>query len=102
MGSATVRQEMKRLPQYGGWVDSFISSDFVHLRQPDAGIFRLALDIAQAEARQVVNGENTPMFVEVVAGLGIRSILPTDYRSTGAKLASFGLQNDAGVIHETS
>jgi len=30
----------------------------------------------------------------------IRSILHTDYRSTCAKLASFGLQNDAGVIHE--
>ena len=68
MGSATVRQEMKRLPQYGGWVDAFISSCFAHVRQPDAGIFRLALDIAQAPARQVVNSENTPMFVEIAAG----------------------------------
>ncbi|MGD0948176.1 MAG: HAD family hydrolase, partial [Candidatus Binatia bacterium] len=30
------------------FVDSFISSCFVHLRKPDADIFRLALDIAQA------------------------------------------------------
>ena len=30
-----------------GFVDSFISSCFVHLRKPDADIFRLALDIAQ-------------------------------------------------------
>jgi putative hydrolase of the HAD superfamily len=97
-----MRQEMKRLSRYGGWVDSCISSGFAHLRQPDAGILRLALDIAQAEARQVVKGENTPMFVEIMAGLGIRSILPTDYRSTGAKLAAFGLQHDAGVTHETS
>ena len=36
------------------------------------------------------------MFVQVAEGLGIRSILHTDYRSTCAKLASFGLQNDEG------
>ncbi len=75
-------------------VDSFISSCFVHLRKPDAEIFRLALDIAQAPARQVVYIENTQMFVQIAEGLGIRSILHTDYRSTCAKLASLGLQND--------
>ena len=85
-----------------GFVDVFISSCFVHLRKPDTDIFRLALDIAQAPARQVVYIENTPMFVQVAEGLGIRSILHTDYRSTRAKLASLGLPNDEGVIHETS
>ena len=45
------------------FVDFFISSCFVHIRKPDADIFRLALDIAQAPARQVVYIENTPMFV---------------------------------------
>ena len=82
-------------------VDSFVSSCFVHIRKPDADMFRLALDISQAPARQVVYIENTPMFVQVAEGLGIRSILHTDYRSTRAKLASLGLQNDGGVIHET-
>jgi putative hydrolase of the HAD superfamily len=76
-----------------GFVDSFVSSCFVHLRKPDADIFRLALDIAQVPAHQVVYIENTPMFVEIAEGLGIRSILHTDYRSTRAKLASFGLQD---------
>ena len=85
-----------------GFVDSFISSCFVHLRKPDADIFRLALDIAQAKAPQVVYIENTPMFVQIAEGLGMRSILHTDYGSTCAKLASFGLLNDEGVIHETS
>ena len=74
-------------------VDSFVSSCFVHLRKPDTDIFRLALDIAQAPARQVLYVENTPLFVEVAEGLGIRSILHTDYQSTCSKLASFGLQN---------
>ena len=84
-----------------GLVDSFISSSFVHVRKPDADIFRLALDIAQAPARQVVYIEDTPMFVQIAEGLGIRSILHKDYRSTRAKLASLGLQNDEGVIRET-
>jgi FMN phosphatase YigB (HAD superfamily) len=75
-----------------GFVDAFISSCFVHLRKPDVDIFRLALDIAQTPARQVVYIENTPMFVHIAEDLGIRSILHTDYRSTCAKLASFGLE----------
>src|SRR5208337_3246015 len=74
------------------FVDTFISSCFVHIRKPDADIFRFALDIAQAPAQHVVYIENTPMFVQIAEGLGIRSILHTDYKSTCAKLASFGLQ----------
>jgi len=74
-------------------VDCFVSSCFVHLRKPDADIFRLALDIAQAPARQVLYIEDTPMFVQIAEGLGIQSILHTDYKSTCVKLASFGLHN---------
>lgn len=80
-----------------GFADAFISSCYVHLRKPDADIFRLALDIAQTPTRQVVYIENTAMFVEIAESLGIRSILHTDPRSTCAKLASFGLQSDEGV-----
>lgn len=76
----------------GGLVDSFISSCFVHLRKPDAEIFRLALDISQAPARQVVYIDNTPMFVQIAEGLGIRSILHSDYKSTCEELASIGLR----------
>jgi HAD superfamily hydrolase (TIGR01509 family) len=83
------------------WVDSFISSCFVHVRKPDADIFRLALDIVQTPVRQVVYIENTTMFVEIAESMGIRSILHTDYRSTCAKLASFGLKNDEKNIHES-
>jgi putative hydrolase of the HAD superfamily len=82
-------------------VDFFISSCFVHLRKPDVDIFRFALDIAQVPANQVVYIENTPMFVKIAEGLGIRSILHTDFRSTCTKLASFGLRYDEGVIHES-
>jgi putative hydrolase of the HAD superfamily len=104
---AVVSNEARELNAYrirkfklDGFVDFFISSCFVHVRKPDADIFRLALDIAQAPAPQVLYIENTPMFVQVAEGLGIRSILHTDYKSTVRKLALLGLQNDAGVIHE--
>ena len=77
-----------------------ISSCFVYIRKPDANIFRLALDVAQTPARKVVYIENTPTFVQVAEGLGIPSVLHTDYKSTCAKLASFGLPNE-GALHET-
>ena len=75
----------------GGFVDAFISSCFVHLRKPDADIFKLALDIAQTPARQSVNLENTAMFVQIAESMGIRGLLHTDYQSTRAKLAVLGL-----------
>jgi putative hydrolase of the HAD superfamily len=75
------------------FVDAFVSSCFVHVRKPDADIYRLALDLAQVPARQVVYVENTPMFVQIAEGLGLRSILHTDYRSTCAKLAALGLRD---------
>jgi putative hydrolase of the HAD superfamily len=77
-----------------GLVDAFISSCYVHIRKPDADIFRLALDVAHTPAQQVVYIENTPMFVEIAERLGIRSILHRDYESTLAQLAAFGLTLD--------
>jgi len=76
-------------------VDFFVSSCFVHILKPDAEIFRLALDIAQTPARQVLYVENTPMFVQVAEGLEIRGILHVDCRSTRGKLNAIGLSNDA-------
>jgi putative hydrolase of the HAD superfamily len=98
---AVVSNEARELNEYrikkfrlGRFVDCFISSCYVHIRKPDADIFRLALDIVQVPAKQVLYIENTPMFVKIAEGLGIRSILHADYKSTLAKLASFGLSNN--------
>lgn len=66
------------------------------VRKPDADIFRLALDIAQVPAGNVLYIENTPMFVQIAEGLGIRSILHTDEALTHAKLASFKWQRGVG------
>ncbi len=73
------------------FVDFFISSSFVHFRKPDADIFRVALDIAQVPADQILYLDDRPLFVSVAEGLGIQGICHVDYLSTCAKLESFGL-----------
>ena len=105
---AVVSNEARELNAYrirtfklDAFVDFFVSSCFVHLRKPDAEIFRLALDLAGTPARQVVYIENTRMFVQVAEGFGIWSILHADYKSTLAKLASFGLLDVEGVVQKT-
>ncbi|HVV69342.1 MAG TPA: HAD family phosphatase [Gammaproteobacteria bacterium] len=74
------------------FVDFFISSCYVHLRKPDADIFRMALDISQTPTEQVLYIEDRLMFVSVAEGLGIKGIHHTDYQSTCEKLAKFGLE----------
>jgi putative hydrolase of the HAD superfamily len=98
---AVVSNEARELNAYrirkfklGGFVDFFISSCYVHISKPDVNIFRLALDIAQVPARQIVYIDNTPMFVQIAEDLGIRGIVHTNYRSTRAKLAALGLGNE--------
>jgi putative hydrolase of the HAD superfamily len=76
------------------FVDFFISSCFVHFRKPDADIYRLALDVAQVPVSDVVYVEDRPLFVQVAESLGIRGIRHTDYTSTRARLAEFGLRVD--------
>ena len=105
---AVVSNEARELNAYrigkfklAEFVDTFISSSFVQRRKPDTDMWRLALDISQAPADQVIFIDNTEMFVQIAEGLGIRSIHHTDYESTCVKLASFGLQKAEGVIHET-
>jgi putative hydrolase of the HAD superfamily len=106
---AAVSNEARELNAYrirtfklGRLFDCFISSCFVHVRKPDLDIFRLALDVVQTPPEQIVYIENTQMFVQIAEGLGIPSILHTDYQSTRAKLASFGLCIDEGVDHGTN
>jgi len=73
------------------FIDFFISSCFVHYRKPDADIYRIALDIAQAAAPRVVYIEDRDMFVAVAEELGIRGIVHRGYVSTREALARLGL-----------
>jgi len=71
--------------------DFFVSSCYVHRRKPDAAIFRLAIDGAQAPLDELVYIDNTQMFVNMAKGMGITSIHHTDYLSTAKALADLGL-----------
>ncbi|HVI46454.1 MAG TPA: HAD family phosphatase [Chitinophaga sp.] len=82
-----------RIRQFGigNFADFFISSCFVHMRKPDADIYRIALDIAQVTPGEVVYIDDRSMFVEVARGLGINGICHKDYSSTLKALEEFGL-----------
>lgn len=73
------------------FIDAFICSCFVHIRKPDVDIYRLALDVAQAQPQEVVYIDDRAMFVDVARGLGIRGIHHSGVRPTRALLAGFGL-----------
>ncbi|AWM31863.1 HAD family hydrolase [Hymenobacter nivis] len=95
---AVVSNEGRELNAYrihtfglAGFVDFFVSSSFVGLSKPDRNIFRLALDLAQVPAAQVLYLDDQPLFVGVAAGLGIQGICHVDYASTCTQLAAFGL-----------
>jgi putative hydrolase of the HAD superfamily len=78
------------------FVDFFIVSCYVHFRKPDEDIFRVALDIAQADPRRVAYIEDRPMFVEVAASLGMHAIWHHGFESTREHLAGLGLTLDPG------
>ena len=77
--------------------DCFISSSYVRLRKPDTDIFKLALDVSQVRAEQIVYIDDQIMFVQLAESFGINTIHHTDYESTVTKLASFGLGIDYDI-----
>jgi putative hydrolase of the HAD superfamily len=85
-----------RIQQFGlaEFVDVFVSSCFVHYRKPDADIWRIALDVAQASTAESLYIDDRAMFVDVAEGLGLRGLHHTDYEKTRAALAAVGLELD--------
>jgi putative hydrolase of the HAD superfamily len=81
-------------------IEFFISSCFVHIRKPDADIYKLALDVAQARPEQVVYIEDRAMFVDVANKMGIHGILHRDLNSTASKLEELGATFNAGIHGE--
>ena len=76
------------------FIDFFVSSCFVHFRKPDEDIYRIALDIAQVPAEQVVYIEDRAMFADVAQNLGIQSIHHADYTATREALRRHGLSDE--------
>jgi putative hydrolase of the HAD superfamily len=75
----------------GEFVDFFVISGCVGMRKPDTGIWRLALDVAQAAPEHTVYLEDRRMFADVAAGIGLRTVWHRDATTTRAALAAMGL-----------
>ncbi len=95
---ATVSNEGRELAAFRNdrfglrsFVDVFVSSGVVGHRKPDPAIYRLALDLVQAQPEEVVYVEDRPLFVEVAAGLGMRSVRHVSREATARALAEYGL-----------
>ena len=73
------------------FVDFFISSCFVHYRKPDEDMYRIALDISQAQSEQVIYIDDRAMFVEVARDLGMTGIVHSGYEATRTSLEGLGL-----------
>jgi putative hydrolase of the HAD superfamily len=57
-------------------------------------IFDLALDVDQVEVSHAVFIDNTPLFVQIAQGLGVKNILYADLRLTRVMLSAIGLKVD--------
>jgi putative hydrolase of the HAD superfamily len=79
-------------------VDVFVSSSFVRRRKPDPEIFRLALDLAQVPARQVLFIDDTPLFLDAAKALGIVGLLHRDFTETRGAMSALGLSDDATTV----
>jgi putative hydrolase of the HAD superfamily len=73
------------------FIDFFISSSYVHLRKPDAEIYRIALDIAQVPVKEIIYIDDRPLFIEVAESLDIRGIRHIDVETTQKELERLGL-----------
>jgi len=74
-------------------MDAFICSCFVHVRKPDADIFRLALDVAQVSPDQAAYIDDRAMFAQIGAEQGFHAIHHTGLEKTRARLAAIGLES---------
>lgn len=74
------------------FVDFFVSSCFVHFSKPDIDIFKVALDIAQVDPKEVVYIEDRPMFISIAESLGIKGIPHLDLNTTRATLTNLGFE----------
>ncbi len=83
-------------------IDTFVSSCFVHYRKPDADIYRIALDISQAEPGDVAYIDDRPLFIEVANSLGIHGILHTDVATTAGELTALGLALESPGVYKES
>lgn len=77
------------------FVDTFVSSCFVHMRKPDPEMYRLALDVTQVSPGEVAYIDDRPLLIDAGRRMGLRAVHHTGYDSTRSTLAEWGLSDDA-------
>jgi putative hydrolase of the HAD superfamily len=82
------------------FIDFFVSSCYIHVRKPDAAIFKIALDMTQVSPDEVVYIDDVQMFTDIATDIGIKGIRHIDLSSTSEALAAMGLQiEDNKFVH---
>lgn len=92
----TISNEGRELAEYRNqtfhltdFVDFFIISGFVYHRKPDVKIFRLALDMTQADRKKALYIDDRAIFIDVAKNLGIQGIHHTGLTNTQNALKEF-------------
>lgn len=86
-GRELMLQRIKRF-KLKEFVDIFVCSCFVGLRKPDEEIYRIALDTAQVDPKEVIYIDDRPMLAEIGSKLGMKSIQHKTLEQTQAQLIS--------------
>jgi putative hydrolase of the HAD superfamily len=68
------------------FVDCFICSAFVQLRKPDQEIYRIALEIAQANPEEVIYIDDRTMLAEIGKKMGMQAICHSSLEQTRKEL----------------
>jgi putative hydrolase of the HAD superfamily len=71
--------------------DFMVISHFTGLRKPDREIWRLALDLAQAQASESIYVDDREIFVDAASDLGFTCVHHTTLESTRERFAALGL-----------
>lgn len=67
-------------------IQVFVCSGFVGLRKPDPRIFKLALDLSQTPADEILYIDDRLPFVEIGKSLGLKGIHHTQFETTKKKI----------------
>ena len=73
------------------FADFMVISHFVHMRKPDHGIWKLALNLAQVTPTQSIYVDDRQIFADVAAELGFTAIHHVSLESTREKFLAIGL-----------
>lgn len=71
------------------FIDFFICSGFIGLRKPDLEMYRMALEIAQVKAQEVIYIDDRQMLIEIGSQLGMQVIQHKEIQKTRNLLHKF-------------